>query len=50
MRVLGLIEDGMFEQKIQFSAALFAEMIWNPHRDGDELLQQAGNSYYSEIE
>ncbi len=30
MTVLGLIEDGLFEEKIQISAALFAETIWNP--------------------
>jgi len=49
MSVLGLMEDGMFEEKIQFSAALFAEMIWNPHRDAQDVLQQAGNPYYAEI-
>ena len=50
MTVLALIDDGLFEQKIQFSAALFAEMIWNPHRSGKETLEQATNPYYAEIE
>ncbi len=31
--VTGLIEDGMFEEEIHSSAAIFAEMLWNPHRD-----------------
>ena len=50
MTVLALIDDGLFEEKIQFSAALFAEMIWNPHRSEKELLQQATNPYYAQIE
>ncbi len=49
MSVLGLMEDGMFEERIQLSAALFAEMIWNPHQDPKDVLQQAGNPYYAEI-
>jgi hypothetical protein len=49
MSVLGLIEDGMFEERIQSSAALFAEMIWNPRRDPKDVLLQATNPYYAEI-
>lgn len=39
--VVGLIEDGMFEEYIQPSVALFAEMIWNPQRNEHEILQLA---------
>jgi hypothetical protein len=49
MTVLGLIEDGLFEEKIQSSAALFAEMIWNPERDAKDTLEWGLNPYYSEI-
>ncbi len=47
MTVLGLIEDGLFEEKIRISAALFAETIWNPHRSEKEILDNALNPYYS---
>ncbi len=50
MTVLALIEDGLFEEKIQLSAALFAEMIWNPRRSSKDVLEQATNPYYAEIE
>ena len=50
MTVLALIEDGLFEEKIQLSTALYAEMIWNPHRSIKDVLQQATNPYYSQIE
>jgi hypothetical protein len=49
MSVLGLVEDGLFEEKIQPSIALFAEMIWNPHRDLKDTLRQANNPYYEQI-
>lgn len=41
-----LIEDGMFEEKIQPSAALVSEILWNPYRDERQLLQLALNSHY----
>lgn len=44
MIVTGLIEDGMFEARIQSSVALFAETIWNPLREPDEILEQAVNA------
>ena len=47
MSVLGLVEDGLFEEKIQLSVALFAEMLWNPHRDAKGVLKGATNPYYS---
>jgi hypothetical protein len=49
MTVLGLIEDGLFEEKIQVSAALFAEMIWNPRRGAKEILESALNPYYARV-
>jgi hypothetical protein len=49
MTVLGLIEDGIFEEKIQVSAALFAEMIWNPRRSAKEILESALNPYYARV-
>ena len=50
MTVLALIEDGIFEEKIQLSTALYAEMIWNSRRSIKDVLQQATNPYYSQIE
>ncbi len=49
MSVLGLVEDGMFEEKIPFSVALFAEMLWNPHREAKAVLKEATNPYYVEV-
>ena len=49
MTVLGLIEDGLFEEKIQFSAALLGEMLWNPNRSDKEILAEARNPYYARI-
>ena len=41
MTVVGLIDDGMFEARIQTSAALLAEMLWNPNRDEKAVLEAA---------
>ncbi len=41
----GLVEDGLFEAKIQPSVALFGEMLWNPYRDDAELLARALRPY-----
>jgi hypothetical protein len=49
MTVLGLIEDGIFEEKFQVSVALFAEMIWNPRRSAQEILESALNPYYTRV-
>ena len=46
MTVVGLIEDGMLEEQIQFSVALFSEMIWNPRRADEDLVQMAMSPYY----
>ncbi|MFC1582458.1 alpha-glucuronidase family glycosyl hydrolase [Planctomycetota bacterium] len=37
----GLIEDGMFEEKIQPSAYIFGETLWNPVRSDAQLLAAA---------
>jgi hypothetical protein len=49
MTVVALIEDGLFEEKIQPSAALFAEMLWDPRRSTNDLLEHAMNPYYTRI-
>jgi hypothetical protein len=46
MTVTGLIEDGMFEECIQPSVALFSQMLWNPMRDSEDILDYAMNPYY----
>jgi hypothetical protein len=45
MTVQGLIEDGLFEERIQPSAALLGEMLWNPTRSPDEYLRSTFNPY-----
>jgi hypothetical protein len=45
--VTGLIEDGLFEEKIQISAALFAETLWNPQREPKEILSLAYRSMFN---
>jgi len=44
--VLGLIEDGLFEEEIQPSVALFAETLWNPQRPDRKILEPALSPYY----
>lgn len=46
MTITGLVEDGMFEESIQPSVALFAETLWNPRRDDKEILKRAMSPYY----
>ena len=48
MTVAGLVEDGMFEDAIQPSVALFAQTLWDPTRDEDEILQLSLSPYYRE--
>jgi hypothetical protein len=48
MTVTGLVEDGVFEESIPLSVALFAETLWNPSRDAGEILQLALSPYYHE--
>lgn len=45
LSVAGLVEDGMLEAKAQLSVALFAETLWNPHRNDDELLTRAARPF-----
>jgi hypothetical protein len=46
MLVLGLIEDGLFEEHIQPSAAMLGEMLWNGRRSDQEMVERAMNPYY----
>lgn len=41
-----LIEDGMFEERIQPSVAILAETLWNPRRDEKEILRLALSPHY----
>jgi hypothetical protein len=41
-----LVEDGMFETRIQPGIALFAHILWNPEVDEKTLPQLASSSYY----
>jgi len=41
----GLVEDGMFEARIQPSVSLFAETVWNPHQSDAEILARAMRPY-----
>lgn len=41
-----LIEDGMFEARIQPSVAILAETLWNPRRDEKEILRLALSPHY----
>lgn len=43
MTVVGLIEDGVIEENLPISAALFAETIWNPAADAADILEKAMN-------
>lgn len=38
--ISSLIEDGMFEENIMFPAAFFAETLWDPTADADELVTE----------
>ena len=46
--VTGLIEDGIFEERIQLSIAIFCETLWNPRREPEDILQLALSPYYRE--
>jgi len=46
MTVTGLVEDAMFEARIQPSVAIFAETLWNPLQSDAEILRQALSPYY----
>lgn len=42
-----LVEDGLFEEKIEPAVALFAETAWNPRQEESEMLRRALCPYYS---
>ncbi len=44
MTVVGLIEDGMFEEQIQPSVSLLGEMLWNPNREPSAVLEALVNA------
>jgi hypothetical protein len=50
MTVVGLIEDGLFEEQIQPSVSLLGEMLWNPNRSEKEVLDAAFSPYYRIVE
>jgi hypothetical protein len=45
LSVLGLVEDGLFEEAIQPSVSLFAETLWDPYTAPDQLLQRSFNRF-----
>jgi hypothetical protein len=49
MSVIALVEDGLFEEKIQPSVALFAETLWNPFAESSEILTRADSAYYKRM-
>lgn len=46
MTAVALVEDGLFEQAIPLSVALFAETVWNPERPDAALLRAAMTPYF----
>ena len=38
--VQALVEDGMLERDIMLPVAMYAQMLWEPERNFDELLQE----------
>lgn len=41
----GLVEDGLFDARIQPSVALLGDMLWNPHQSDADLLVRALRPY-----
>lgn len=37
--VAALVEDGLFDKKVWYPVALYAEILWNPKKDIDEILK-----------
>jgi len=46
MMAAGLVEDGLFEERVQPSVSLFAETLWNPNRPAEEILPAALSAHY----
>ena len=40
VEVQAVLEDGMLEEEIPLSAAIYAETLWNPDREGREILAE----------
>jgi hypothetical protein len=40
-----LVEDALFEERIQPSVGLFAETLWNPHQSDAAILARAMRPY-----
>lgn len=47
MSVLGLVEDGLFEERIQPSVARLAEMLWDLRATAGQVEQRANSPFYS---
>ena len=50
MIVVGLVDDGMFEEQVQPSVSLLGEMLWNPNRSEKDVLDAALSPYYRIVE
>ena len=46
---LGLVEDGMFEEQIMFPVALYAEMLWDPYKDTNAIINEVALRNYVEF-
>ncbi len=44
--ISALVEDGMFEEAIQMSVAMFAQTVWDPYLDEKDLIELAMSAYY----
>jgi hypothetical protein len=38
LNITGLVEDGLWEDRMWLPVALFAESLWNPHQSATELI------------
>ncbi len=47
MTATGLVEDGLFEEEIQLSVAIFAETLWNPRKNDREILSLAQRAMFN---
>ena len=46
LSIFGLVEDGMFEEKIFFPVALYSEMLWNCDEDIKEMIKAVSMRSY----
>ncbi|MFP4017482.1 MAG: hypothetical protein ACLFUI_10670, partial [Halanaerobiales bacterium] len=42
--IVSLVEDGLWEEKMWLPVALYAESVWNPFRDKDELIEMVSQT------